>query len=389
MDFDPTPAEAVFREELRDWLSDHLVGEFRKYLGVGGPADDSHWEIRLEWEKLLGRDRWLNISWPVEYGGRGGTLNQEIISYLEFANFQAPYWVGIQGRDLFGPTLLHFGNAEQKMRFLPKITACEEMWSQGFSEPEAGSDLASLRTRAELDGDEWVINGQKIWNTMGHMADWIYTLCRTGPEGSRHKGISMLLIKRDQPGVEVRRIRTLVGTREFSEVFFTDARTPKHMVVGDVNGGWSVVMGTLGQERALTTLPMIFGFRREVTTAIEVARARGLSDDRAIRQKLARAYTGFELIRMTYSRMLTTLMRKGEMGPESSIAKLLWASWHREMGELAMEIRGMSSQLVGDDYELDLAQLNYLNARAETIYGGSNEVQHNIVGERVLGLPRE
>ena len=388
MDFEFTTEEDEFRAELRDWLHDNLVGEFRNHLGVGGPADDSHWEIRLEWEKVLAKDRWLNISWPVEYGGRGGTLNQEIISYLEFAEARAPYWVGVQGRDLLGPTLLHFGTEQQKARFLPPITRVEEFWSQGFSEPGAGSDLASLRTSAVLDGDHWVINGQKIWNTFGAHADWIYVLCRTDA-AARHKGISMLLVPRDQPGVDVRPIRTLAGTKEFCEVFFTDAHAPADHVVGPVNGGWGVVMGTLGQERALTTLPMIFGFRYEVDAAIETARRRGSCADPVVRDALAKAYSGMRIIHWTYYRMLTTMMRGGQMGPESSVSKLLWAEWHRGMGELTMRLRGAEAEIVGDGYELDIAQMTALNARAETIYGGSSEVQRNIVGERALGLPKE
>ena len=389
MDFNYTRGEDLFREELRDWLSDHLVGDYRKYLGVGGPADDSHWEIRLEWERELAADRWLNISWPTEYGGRGGTLNQEIISYLEFAEARAPYWVGVQGRDLFGPTLLHFGTDAQKARFLPPITRVEEFWSQGFSEPEAGSDIASLRTRGELDGDEWVINGQKIWNTFGIYADWIYLLCRTGTPESRHRGITVMMVPRHQPGVEVRPIRTLAGTHEFCEVFFTDARTAVGNVIGDVNGGWAIMMGTLGQERALTTLPMVLNFRHEVTAAAASARRRGSIDDPVVRQQLMRAHTGVEIIKWTNYRMLTSLMRGSALGAESSVSKLMWARWHREMGDLAMRIDGMASDITGADYELSNMQITALNARAETIYGGSEEVQKNICGERVLGLPKE
>ena len=389
MHFSYTKNEELFREQLRDWLADHLVGEFRRHLGVGGPADDSHWELRLAWEKELAADKWLNISWPERYGGRGGTLNEEIISYLEFADARAPYWVGIQGRDLFGPTLLHFGTDAQKARFLPPITRVEEFWSQGFSEPEAGSDIASLRTRAELDGDEWVINGQKVWNTFGIHADWIYTLCRTDPHLARHKGISMLIVRRDQPGVDVRPIRTLSGTEEFCEVFFSDARTPADHVVGAVNGAWAVMMGTLGQERALTTLPMILGFGTEVERAIDIVRSRGCGDDPVVRQELAKAYSGMQIIRWTNYRLLTTLMRGGALGAESSVAKLMWAEWHRSMGELAMRLEGVASTLVGDGYELSQLQMTALNARAETIYGGSSEVQRNIVGERALGLPKE
>jgi len=389
VDFEYTKAEEVFREELRDWLADHLTGEFRKYLGAGGPADDSHWEIRLEWERLLAKDRWLSITWPEQYGGRGGTLNEEIISYFEFVDARAPYWVGVQGRDLFGPTLLSFGTPEQKARYLPPIAGAEEFWGQGFSEPEAGSDLAGLRTRAVPDGDEWVIDGQKIWTTFGAHADWLYVLCRTDATAAKHKGISMLIVDADQPGVDIRPIRNIAGRGEFCEVFFTDARTPTDHVVGSVNGGWSVVMSTLTQERAITTLPMILGFKREVTDLIELTRRRGTSGDPVVRQALARAYTGFEVIHYTYYRMLTGLMRRGELGPESSVAKLLWAHWHRDMGELAMRLAGPAAEIVGDGYELDPAQTAFVNARAETIYGGSSEVQRNIIGERVLGLPKE
>jgi len=388
VDFEDTPSEAEFRTELRDWLAEHLVGEYRSYLGVGGPTDDSHWEIRLAWERELAAGRWLNVTWPREYGGRGGTLEHEVITYLEFARVRAPYWVGVQGRDLFGPTLLHYGADELKARFLPPIAAAHEFWSQGFSEPEAGSDIASLRTRARLDGDQWVIDGQKTWNTFGAHADFIYTLCRTDPASERHRGISMLIVPTDQPGVDVRPIRTITGTYEFCEVFFTEARAPKEFVVGEVDQAWAVMMGALGQERALTTLPMILGFRYEVEAAIEVARRRRTSDDPVVRDALARAFSGMKLIEWTNYRMLTGLLRSGTLGPESSVAKLMWAHWHRDMGELSMRLEGIASDLVGDDYHLTLTQQAFLDARAQTIYGGSSEVQRNIVGERALGLPK-
>ncbi len=206
-----TPVDAAFREELRDWLADHLTGEFHAARGLGGPADDTAWDVRLEWEKELASARWLNVSWPEEYGGRGGTTTQELIFHIEHAAVEAPYWVGVQGRDLFGPTLLEFGSHAQRQRFLPPITRCEEMWGQGFSEPDAGSDLAGLKTRAERDGDEWVITGQKIWTTFGHHADWLYVLCRTNRDAPKHRGISMVLVPRHQDGVDVRPIRNLAG----------------------------------------------------------------------------------------------------------------------------------------------------------------------------------
>ncbi len=385
-----TTANDELRTELRDWLADHLVGEFAANKGIGGPADDTAWELRLEWERLLAADGWLNISWPVEYGGRGGTVAQELIFHIEHASAGAPYWCGVQGRDLFGPTLLEFGSVAQQARFLPRIVAVEEFWGQGFSEPEAGSDLASLRTRSERDGDDWVINGQKIWMTFGGYADWLYVLCRTDPTVVKHRGISMMLVNVDQPGVDVRPIRNLAGGREFAEVFFTDARTSADMVVGQVNGGWGVVMATLGNERAgATVLPFQAAFEREVHQLIAYATARGLHRDAIVRQKLARAWGGLRIMQLNNDRMIQTVLQGGHPGAESSINKLFWANWHRDAGELMIEMMGADGLVVGDDYELHRFQHTFLNSRAETIYGGANEIQRNIVGERVLGLPKE
>ena len=389
MDVAVTAEDKQFQQEARTWLGDHLTGDFLAHQGVGGPADDSAWEIRREWEKLLARDRWLNISWPVEYGGRGGTPTQDVIFQVEHAAARAPYWVGVHGRDLFGPTLLEFGTAEQKARFLPKITAVEELWGQGFSEPNAGSDLAGLATKAELDGDDWVINGQKIWMTFGMYADWLYVLCRTDPTAPKHRGISMLMIPRDQPGVEIRPIRNMAGGAEFAEVFFTDARTRRDLVVGEVNGGWRVVMGTLGNERGGTTvLPFQAGFEREMDQLLTEVRARGTLDP-AMRDRITLAYTGLRVMQMHTLRGISAAVRTGHPGPESSVSKLFWANWHRSFGELRMDVRGAGSMIYGEDGEPDLLQRSFLNARAETIYGGANEIQRNILGEQVLGLPKE
>jgi alkylation response protein AidB-like acyl-CoA dehydrogenase len=390
MDFRFTHEDEVFREELRDWLADHLVGEFARHRGVGGPSDDRHWEVRLAWEKELAADRWLNIGWPAEYGGRGGTPSQELIFHIEHARAGAPYWVGVQGRDLLGPTLLAFGTDAQRKRFLPAITACEEFWGQGFSEPDAGSDLAGLKTRAELDGDEWVISGQKIWMTFGGYADWLYVLARTDPAAPRHKGISMLLVPRHQDGLEVRTIRNIAGGREFCEVFFDGARTAADLVVGEVDGGWSVVMGTLGNERAgATVLPFQASFEREMASLLDLVRARGVGHDPIMRQRLAAAWTGLRIMRFNNDRLLTAALRARHPGPESSITKLHWSNWHRDFGELLVDVLGADALVVGDGYELHPMQHTFLNSRAETIYGGANEIQRNIVGERVLGLPKD
>jgi alkylation response protein AidB-like acyl-CoA dehydrogenase len=378
--------EAVFVEELRDWLADHLVGEFRAAGAVGGPTDDSYWELRLAWERELAAARWLNVSWPLDYGGRGGTARQELLFHIEHAAAEAPYWVGVQGRDLFGPTLLEFGSAEQQQRFLPRITACDEMWGQGFSEPDAGSDLAALKTRAELDGDEWVINGQKVWTTFGHRADWLYVLCRTNQEVAKHRGISMLLVPRYQAGVEVRTIRNLAGGEEFCEVFFDGARTPISHVVGAVDGGWTVVMGTLGNERAgATVLPFPAIFRREMARLLDLARHKGVHDHPVVRQRLVGAWAGLRVMELNNERLLGAVLRGQHPGPESSIGKLYWANWHRTFGELMVDVLGPDAA-AGPAHSM---VRSFLNSRAETIYGGANEIQRNIVGERVLGLPKE
>jgi alkylation response protein AidB-like acyl-CoA dehydrogenase len=392
------PEDAGFRDELRQWLSEHLVGDFKRAGAVGGPADDMAWDLRLAWEKELAAGRWLNVSWPVEYGGRGGTPRQELIFQMEHAAASAPYWVGVHGRDLFGPTLLEYGTEEQRRRFLPPITRVEEFWGQGFSEPNAGSDLAALRTRAERDGDEWVVTGQKVWTTFGAYANWLYVLCRTDPDEPRHKGISMLLIPVDQAGVDVRTIRTMAGSREFCEIFLDGARTPAENVVGAVNGGWEVVMGTLGNERGgSTVLPFQAMFAREMRQLLALTRARGLEGDPVLRDRLTRSWAGLRILELNNDRLLSAVLAGRHPGPESSITKLYWASWHREFGELMMDALGpcalcavperAGTDGVADDLA-DLMARSFLNSRAETIYGGSVEIQRNILAERVLGLPR-
>jgi alkylation response protein AidB-like acyl-CoA dehydrogenase len=378
-----------FRAELRDWLADHLVGEYRDAGGVGGPADDAMWELRLAWEKELAAGRWLNVTWPVEYGGRGGTATQELIFHLEHAAAGAPYWVGIQGRDLFGPTLLEFGTESQKARFLPAITKCDEMWGQGFSEPDAGSDLAALKTRADRDGDEWVVSGQKIWTTFGARADWLYVLCRTNPGAPRHKGISMLLVPVHQPGVDIRPIRNIAGGQEFCQVFLDGARTAGDMVVGEVDGGWTVVMGTLGNERAgVTVLPFQAIFEREMAQLMRLVKCSGRSHDPLFRQRLTRAWIGLRIMRLNNDRLLTAVLQGRHPGPESSVGKLFWANWHRDFGELMIDGLGAAALTPDSTHSTHEMVHSFLTSRAETIYGGANEIQRNILAERVLQLPR-
>ncbi|HEX6311164.1 MAG TPA: acyl-CoA dehydrogenase family protein, partial [Acidimicrobiia bacterium] len=254
MDFTDSPEEAAFRAEVRAWLADHLVGEFAEIGSTGGPADETAWDARVEWEHLLGRDRWIGLSWPEEYGGRAADYAQQVIFNEEYAKANAPARVSFFGEQLFAPTLIAYGTDDQKRRFLPRIQAADEFWCQGYSEPNAGSDLSNVATRAALDGDEWVVNGQKVWTTLAHRAQWCFAVVRTDPESVGHKGLSYMLVPMDQPGVTVRPLHQMTGTAEFNEVFFDEARTGRDMVLGEVNDGWKVAMATLGFERGTAFL---------------------------------------------------------------------------------------------------------------------------------------
>ena len=381
-----SPQQAAFRAEVRAWLDEHLVGEFQEFGGRGRASSDEGFDVRQRWEKELARGRWLGLSIPPEYGGRGLGITEQIIFTYEYARAGAPYRLSIQGTDMLGPTLIAFGSEEQKQRFLPSILAAEVIWCQGFSEPEAGSDLAGVRTRAERQGDSWVLNGQKIWTTFGHYADWIYVLCRTDPDAPKHQGLSVLLVPIDQPGVEVRPIRNLADESDFAEVFFTDARTSADLVVGPLHGGWKVALGTLGFERGTATLPYQMKFEREVEALMGLARERGVGPP--LRDRLVAAYIGVRILGFNNLRNLAKLVHGNEtLGPESTIMKLYWASWHRRLGELGMDILGAEAMSL-DGPHSDLVK-TFLLSRAETIYGGSNQIQRNTIGERVLGLPRE
>ena len=394
MDFTDTPAEAAFRAEVREWLAEHLKGDFAAIGGRGGPADEHGWETRVEWEKLLGKDHWLGLSWPEEYGGRGAPFAEQVIFNEEYAKANAPARVSFFGEGLFAPTLLAYGTDDQKRRFLPKIQTVEELWCQGFSEPNAGSDLANVQTRGVLDGDQWVVNGQKVWTTLAHRAQWCFCVTRTDPESKSHKGLSYLLIPMDQPGVEVRPLKQMTGTAEFNEVFFDDARTDAANVLGPVGEGWKVAMATLGFERGTAFLSQQLGFQRELAELIELAQKNGAAAEPTIRQELADSYVGVQIMKFNGMRMLTSLVKKGVLGPESSIGKLYWSNWHRTLGERAMHVLGTQGGIIpgtpGDgDYTLDELQRIFMFSRSETIYAGSSEIQRNIIGERVLGLPRE
>ena len=390
MDLGFSTEDEAFRREARDWLTDHLTGEFAAVRGRGGPGDEHElFDERAAWERALGAAHWIGLGWPREYGGRGLSLTQQVIFYEEYARAQGPGRVGIVGEGLLGPTLVHFGTDDQKRRFLPGILAGTEIWCQGYSEPNAGSDLANVQTRAERDGDEWVISGQKVWTSLAHWADWCFVLCRTDRDAPPHRGISYLLVPMRQPGIEIRPIVQLTGTSEFSEVFFDGARTASEHVVGEVNGGWKVAMGTLAFERGASTLGQQLSFENELAEILETAQKHGRRDDPILRQRLAQAWIRLRIMRFNALRSLSALER-AEMTPLTSVHKLYWASMHRDLGELAIAVLGADATIVDAfPYELSAVQRMFLYSRADTIYGGANQIQRNVIGERALGLPKE
>ena len=392
MDLRDRPEDDAFRREVRSWLTDHVVGEFAALGGRGGSGDETYgFATRLEWEKVLASDGWTCLGWPTEHGGRGASIAHQVIFNEEYVKAKAPGRVSILGEGLIGPTIIHYGTPEQKARFLPPILAGSELWCQGYSEPNAGSDLANVQTKAVLDDDtgEWVVTGQKVWTSLAHQSDWCFVVCRTEAGSVRHKGLSYLLVPMDQPGVDVRPITQLTKTSEFNEVFFDGARTAKDNVLGEVGDGWKVALATLAFERGVALLGHQVSFRRELDHLMEEARANGRSSEPVVRQRLARAYAELEILRFNTLRSLSDI--DGPVAPpEASIIKLYWASWHRDLGELAIDVLGPAGLVAeGFPYELDEFQRTFLFSRSETIYGGSNEIQKNIIGERVLGLPPE
>ena len=388
MDFRYPPESGTFRTELRGWLEKHLTGEFRA-LGTNPSFDLATWPTRIAWEQEMGRGGWVGIEWPREYGGRGASVMESLVFAEEYARAGAPIRTSTFGESLLGPTLIHFGTDEQKQRFLPKILKGEMTWCQGFSEPGAGSDLAGLTTKARLDGDQWVIDGQKVWTSQAHLSDWIFVLARTESEGPKHKGISFFLVDLNQPGIDVRPLVDMAGGEHFCEVFFDGAVTAKDLIVGKPGDGWQIAMATLGFERGTAFVGQLKRYAFEYQRLVEVARVRGKLDDPMIRQRLADAHIGIELMRFGLYRNLSALMRDGRPGPEASIGKLLWSQWHQSLGELATDILGADATLNHESGEMHDIEHAFLFSRSHTIYAGSSQVQRNIIGERVLGLPKE
>ena len=356
-----TPQDEEFRADVRGWLEANLTGEFAGLRGAGGPGREHERPAeRLAWNQHLAAAGWTCLGWPAEHGGRDAPLEQQVIFYEEYARSGAPARVSIVGEELLGPTLITFGTPEQRRRFLPPIRAVRELWCQGYSEPGAGSDLASVATRAALDGAEWVITGQKVWTSLAHLADWCFVLARTEPGSRRGAGLSYLLVPID------------------------GARTAAANVVGAPGDGWRIAKATLAIERGAAMLGQQVGFRRELADLVAAARHTEAHTDPLLRDKLARAWIGLEVIR-AYA--LDTL--DGDDPAEASVLKVLWSRWHRDLGELAMDVLGAPAAIVrGEPYDLDDWQRLFLFSRADTIYGGSDEIQRNIIASRALGLPR-
>jgi acyl-CoA dehydrogenase len=393
-----TPDEAEFRTSVRDWMAEHLAGDFAHLAHRGGPGDEHAFvQDRMAWERELAAGGWTAVGWPVEHGGRGLPLHLEVAFHEEYARAGGPGRAGLVGEGLLGPTLVHFGSPEQQQRFLPGIAAGTEFWCQGYSEPNAGSDLANVSTRARLEGDEWVVDGQKVWTSLAQWSDWCFVVARTEEGSQRHRGLSYLLVPMDQPGVEIRPIRQITGTAEFNEVFFTGARTSADLVVGGPGDGWKVAMGTLAFERGVLTLGQQMAFERELHEIIGAARDRGLTDDPVVRQRLASLWSQVAIMRWNAVRSLR-VDEHVELPREAMINKLYWAGLHQAMGEAAVDVLGADALLTrysepdeGDAGELEMRNEHklFFFSRADTIYGGSDEIQRNLIGERALGLPRE
>jgi alkylation response protein AidB-like acyl-CoA dehydrogenase len=386
VDFRDSSSESEFRTELRSWIDENLRDIDQSKRPVRGRWDE---EVARDWSKRLYEAGYAGLTWPKEFGGAGAPYPHQAIFLEEVARAETPEHIGLIGLGMAGPTIIAHGTDEQKSKYLARILSGEDVWCQGFSEPGSGSDLASLRTRAVLDGDQFIVNGQKVWSSFAHIADYCILLTRTDTEVPKHQGITYLLVDMHSPGVEVRGLRQITGDPEFNEIFFTDMAVPRENVLGEVNGGWKVAMTTLLHERG--TLGFALTSRLEVVTRklIILAKETGAADDPLIRDRLARQWIELQALKFTNYRALTTLVKTGVPGPEGSIAKLHWSESNQRLSKLALEILGPLSQLDQEDgVWKGYWQYEQLRSRGNTIEAGTSEILRNIISERVLGLPR-
>ncbi len=391
MDFRDTPAEATFRKEVRDWFQANVPRDLETVFR----DDEAAVERSRAWQRALHEGGWAGLSWPKEYGGRGVGLMEQVIFSQEFMRAKAPPMLNVIGLGMAGPTIIAHGTEEQKHRYLDKILSGEEIWCQGFSEPGAGSDLAGLRTTAVPEGDAFIVNGQKVWTTLAHLASWIILLARTDPTAPKHKGITYLLVDMRSPGVEVRPLKQITGHSEFNETFFTDVRVPRENVLGEINDGWRVAMTTLLHERGTLGFALATQAEMALNDALDTARevtynGRPAIDDPLVRQRLAQAHVEIQSMRLNNYRALTSVMRTGIPGPEGSLGKLLWSESLKRLYELMLEIEGPAGLVEAGPQSVagGMWQYRHLRSRAHSIEAGTSEILRNIIAERVLGLPK-
>jgi alkylation response protein AidB-like acyl-CoA dehydrogenase len=382
MDLTLSAQEEDFRDEVRAWLEENHPGQEPS-------GEEAAFEFRRAWQRLLHDAGWAGLSWPKEYGGRGATLIEQAIFNEETARARTPSVANVLGIAMGGPTVIAHGTEEQKHRFLPAILSAEEIWCQGFSEPESGSDLASLKTRAVRDGEDWVVTGQKVWTTYAHHAKWCMLVARTSADAPKHKGLTYFLMDMDQDAVQVRPLRQITGEAEFNELFIEEARIPNDNIVGGEGNGWAVAITTLMHERATLAFGLQVAVRIALGELIEHARqtragnGQPASEDPVVRQRLAQLLIESEVLRLNAYRSLSATMRKGVPGPEGSLGKWHWSEVNQALTELAIEIAGPRAMLADHEWTY-----RFLRARANSIEGGTTEILKNIVAERVLGLPR-
>ena len=397
MDFTLTPEQQSFRDEVRDWLKRNLPRSWVERLHGGSdiPRPDAY-EFLRQWQGKLNEAGFVGLTWPKESGGRGLTFMEEMILQQEMALAKAPPVLNILAVGMAGPTIIAYGTEEQKKRYPPKMLSCEEIWCQGYSEPNAGSDLASVQTRAVKEGEYYVVNGQKVWTSLAHIADWMMLLARTDPDAPKHKGITYFLLDMKSPGVTVKPLKQITGDAEFNEVYFDNVRVHESQILGGVNNGWGVGLTTLMYERLALGFGIQVRLRIALDGLVELARHTvkngvPVTQDPVMRQKLAQMWIDTEVFKYTGARAITKLL-KGELpGPEASTGKMMWVEGHQRLQELAMEIEGPFSQLTqGSPWAVagGLWQHTFLRSRANSIEGGTTEIQRNIIGERVLGLPK-
>ncbi len=395
MDLSDTREEAAFREKARTWLAENLPKGVAD-RGFALAIDEESVRLLTEWQRRLWEAGYLGLSWPKEYGGQGASMIESAIFNEEMARVRAPAPLNELGLSMGGPTILEHGTEDQKRRFLPKILSCEEVWCQGFSEPVSGSDLAALGTRAVIDGDHFVVNGQKVWTSLGHISDWCMLLVRTDADAPKHRGISYLLVDMHSPGVTVRPLRQITGEAEFNQMFFDDVRVPRENLLGPFNGGWGVALTTLMNERATLALATVMRFRNVFDDLAELGRRvirEGTSTlaPRVIRQTLAQFYVEVESMKYLAYRNFSKLTRGGTPGPEGSISKVLWSELNQRMNEFALVLQGPRAALEeGSNHAVDAGRWQYalLRSRGNTIEEGTSEIQRSIIAERLLRLPK-